>query len=123
LYLVKILTVLKYNGLIDSWDFMTAKRTPFYHKHLESGGKLVDFAGWEMPIQYLSGIIVEHLTTRKSAGLFDVSHMGRFSIRGAGAAAFLDYALTNHAGGLELHNSHYTIIAQPDGGAVDDAWL
>lgn len=90
---------------------------------MESGGKLVDFAGWEMPIQYLSGIIVEHLTTRKSAGLFDVSHMGRFSICGSGATAFLDYALTNHAGGLELHNSHYTIITQPDGGAVDDAWL
>jgi aminomethyltransferase len=102
---------------------MATQKTPFYHKHLESGGKLVDFAGWEMPIQYLSGIIVEHLTARKSAGLFDVSHMGRFSICGSGAAAFLDYALTNHASGLELHNSHYTILAQPDGGAVDDAWL
>jgi aminomethyltransferase len=102
---------------------MATRKTPFYHKHLESGGKLVDFAGWEMPIQYLSGIIVEHLTTRKTAGLFDVSHMGRFSIRGAGAAAFLDYALTNYAGGLEIGNSHYTILAQPDGGAVDDAWL
>ncbi len=102
---------------------MATSKTPFYHKHFESGGKLVDFAGWEMPIQYLSGIIVEHLTTRKTAGLFDVSHMGRFSIRGTGATAFLDYALTNHAGGLETGNSHYTILAQPDGGAVDDAWL
>jgi aminomethyltransferase len=102
---------------------MATRKTPFYHKHLESGGKLVDFAGWEMPIQYLSGIIVEHLTTRKAAGLFDVSHMGRFSIQGAGAAAFLDYALTNQASGLEPQNSHYTILAQPDGGAVDDAWL
>jgi len=99
------------------------KRTPFYHKHLEYGGKLVDFAGWEMPIQYPAGIIQEHLTTRKTAGLFDVSHMGRFFIRGAKAAVFLDYALTNSAGGLEMGNSHYTILAQPDGGAVDDAWL
>jgi aminomethyltransferase len=102
---------------------MATKKTPFYHKHLESGGKLVDFAGWEMPIQYLSGIIVEHLTTRKTAGLFDVSHMGRFSICGTGAAAFLDYALTNYASGLDTGSSHYTILAQPDGGAVDDAWL
>lgn len=102
---------------------MTTKKTPFYHKHLESGGKLVDFAGWEMPIQYLSGIIVEHLTTRKTAGLFDVSHMGRFLISGTGAAEFLDYALTNCASGLDTGSSHYTILAQPDGGAVDDAWL
>lgn len=102
---------------------MTTKKTPFYHKHLESGGKLVDFAGWEMPIQYLSGIIVEHLTTRRTAGLFDVSHMGRFAVRGAGAADFLDYALTNYAAALETGSSHYTILAQPDGGAVDDAWL
>jgi aminomethyltransferase len=102
---------------------MTTKKTSFYHKHLESGGKLVDFAGWEMPIQYLSGIITEHLAARKTAGLFDVSHMGRFSIRGTGAVAFLDYALTNSASGLETGSSHYTILAQPDGGAVDDAWL
>jgi aminomethyltransferase len=99
------------------------KRTPFCHKHLECGAKLVDFAGWEMPIQYPAGIVQEHLATRKTAGLFDVSHMGRFSIRGSNAVEFLNYALTNYAGGLELGNSHYTIIAQPDGGAVDDAWL
>ncbi|MBM4104390.1 MAG: glycine cleavage system aminomethyltransferase GcvT [Planctomycetes bacterium] len=102
---------------------METKRTLFYHKHIEQGARLVDFAGWEMPIQYPAGIVGEHLTTRKSAGLFDVSHMGRFSIRGANAAAFLDYALTGYAGGLETGSSHYTILAQPDGGAVDDAWL
>jgi aminomethyltransferase len=102
---------------------METKRTPFYHKHIEQGAKLVDFAGWEMPIQYPAGIVGEHLTTRKLAGLFDVSHMGRFSIRGANAAAFLDYALTGYAGGLATGDSHYTILAQPDGGAVDDAWL
>jgi aminomethyltransferase len=77
---------------------MVTKKTPFYHKHMESGGKLVDFAVWEMPIQYLPCIITEHLTTRKTAGLFDVSHMGRFSICGTDAAAFLDYALTNRFG-------------------------
>ncbi len=99
------------------------KRTPLYEKHCIAHAKLVDFAGWEMPIQYPAGIVQEHLATRRSAGLFDVSHMGRFRISGNQAGAFLDYALTNYAGGLGLGMSHYTILAQEDGGAVDDAWL
>jgi len=99
------------------------KRTPLYEKHCIAHAKLVDFAGWEMPIQYPAGIVQEHLATRRSAGLFDVSHMGRFRIRGNQAGAFLDYALTNYAGGLGLGMSHYTILAQEDGGAVDDAWF
>jgi aminomethyltransferase len=102
---------------------MDTKRTLFYHKHVELGARVVDFAGWEMPIQYPAGIVGEHLAARSGAGLFDVAHMGRFSIRGTGAAAFLDYALTGYAGGLATGDSHYTILAQPDGGAVDDAWL
>jgi aminomethyltransferase len=99
------------------------KKTPFYDKHVQAGAKMVDFAGWVMPIQYPAGIIQEHLACRKAAGLFDVSHMGRFRIRGDGAADFLDYALTGFASGLAVGQSHYTILAQPDGGAIDDAWL
>ena len=60
-------------------------RTVFYDRHVELGAKMVEFAGWEMPIQYPEGIIQEHLATRREAGLFDVSHMGRFIIRGPGA--------------------------------------
>ncbi len=54
------------------------KRTALYERHVAAGGRMVDFAGWEMPIQYAGGIVAEHLATRKHAGLFDVSHMGRF---------------------------------------------
>ena len=65
------------------------KRTGLYEKHLDLGARLVEFAGWEMPVQYPTGIVEEHLLTRKSAGLFDISHMGRFLVAGGGALAFL----------------------------------
>lgn len=84
---------------------------------------MVDFSGWQMPIQYPDGIVSEHLATRKNAGLFDVSHMGRFQVRGAGATAFLRYAVTNDCDRLDIGCSHYTILANEEGGAIDDAFL
>ncbi len=84
---------------------------------------MVDFAGWEMPIQYPEGIIREHLMTRKAAGLFDVSHMGRFEIAGSGAREFLRYVLTNDADLLPVGMAHYTLLANERGGAIDDAFL
>ncbi len=84
---------------------------------------MVDFGGWNMPIQYPTGIITEHLATRKHAGIFDVSHMGRFRIFGKQAVPFLQYALTNNAAALPVGKSHYSIIANPNGGAIDDAYL
>ncbi len=72
---------------------------------------MVDFAGWEMPLQYSGGIVAEHLATRRQAGLFDVSHMGRFTVRGAGALPFLQHVLTNNAAALEVCQAQYTIIA------------
>ena len=99
------------------------QQTILHDKHVEAGAKMVDFAGWKMPVQYSDGIISEHLATRKAAGLFDVSHMGRFAFRGAGAAEFLQHVLTNNALALEVGRSHYTILASPTGGAVDDAYL
>jgi aminomethyltransferase len=84
---------------------------------------MVEFASWEMPLNYGPGIVEEHLTTRKFGGLFDVSHMGRFSISGEGALPFLQYVLTNNAAALEPGQAHYTIIANENGGAVDDAFL
>jgi len=85
----------------------------------------VEFAGWEMPVFYPSGIVKEHLATRKEAGIFDVSHMGRFIIRGAGALRFLQHVLSNNAGALDNRaiGAQYTIIPKETGGAIDDAYL
>ncbi len=101
------------------------KRTVFYDQHKGLGAKIVEFAGWEMPIQYPSGIIEEHLATRKGAGLFDVSHMGRFIVQGAGAVQFLQHVLTNNAEALDVRETgaQYTLIPNETGGAVDDAYL
>ena len=98
-------------------------RTPFYDCHVALAGKLVEFGGWEMPVQYPTGAVAEHLATRTSAGLFDVAHMGRFSVRGPGAMAFLQHALTNDAARLPEWFAQYTLLATPTGGAVDDAFL
>ena len=101
------------------------RRTILYYKHKALDSSMVDFCGWEMPIQYSSGIIEEHLATRKGAGLFDVSHMGRFVFQGKGSMTFLQHALTNNAEALDMDNvgAQYTIIPNPTGGAVDDAYL
>ena len=99
------------------------KRTPLYEVHLELGAKMVEFADWEMPLNYPSGILAEHLTTRKFGGLFDISHMGRFLISGRDALPFLQYVLTNNAAALEPGQSQYTIIPNESGGAIDDTYL
>ena len=99
------------------------KRTRLYEKHLSLEARMVEFAGWEMPVQYPTGIVEEHLLTRKSAGLFDISHMGRFLVSGPGSLAFLQQVLTNNAAALEPGKAQYTMIPNPQGGAVDDAYL
>lgn len=98
-------------------------RTVLFDRHKSLGGKIVEFAGWEMPLQYEKGIVQEHLATRLKAGLFDVSHMGRFIIRGSDALAFLQHTLTNNAASLDVEESQYTMIPNEQGGAVDDAYL
>ena len=97
--------------------------TVLHDWHAENGGKLVDFAGWDMPVQYQSGTIQEHLATRRHAGLFDVSHMGRYEFSGPGAEDYLLHVLTNNARALGPGEAHYTFIATETGGAVDDAYL
>ena len=99
------------------------KRSPLYEEHLRLGAKMVEFGGWEMPLNYTSGILAEHLATRKFGGLFDVSHMGRFRISGQDALPFMQYVLTNNAAALEPGQSQYTIIPNEGGGAVDDSYL
>lgn len=102
-----------------------ARRTLLYERHKVLNASMVDFCGWEMPVQYSSGIIEEHLATRKGAGLFDVSHMGRFVFTGKGSLEFLQHVLTNNAEALDIDNygAQYTIIPNETGGAVDDAYL
>ncbi len=99
------------------------KKTALYTWHIRQGAQMVNFAGWEMPLSYKAGIIEEHLTTRRSGGLFDISHMGRFLITGEGALSYLQYMLTNNAAALEPGQAQYTILANPNGGAIDDAYL
>lgn len=99
------------------------RRTPLSAWHQSYGAHPVNFEGWEMPLNYKTGIVGEHLATRKFAGLFDISHMGRFIIRGAGSLPFLQYLLTNNAAVLRPGQAQYTTIAGENGGAVDDAYL
>ena len=98
-------------------------RTPLFERHRELGATLVEFGGWQMPISYPGGIVQEHLATRDRAGIFDVTHMGRFRVHGRDALAFLQHVLTNNAAALEPGEAQYTMIANPAGGAVDDAYL
>jgi glycine hydroxymethyltransferase len=95
------------------------KRTRLYDVHKSSGGRMVPFAGWEMPVVYTS-IYEEHLATRQAAGLFDVSHMGVYDVRGADAASFLDSVCGNDCGGLEPGESLYTHFLTPDADVIDD---
>ena len=101
----------------------TLRQTVLHDWHAANGAKMVDFGGWDMPVQYKSGTIREHLATRRHAGLFDVTHMGRYEFRGSGAEAYLCSVLTNNARALAPHHAHYTFIANEAGGAIDDAYL
>ncbi len=101
----------------------TLQRTVFYKQHQQLGAKLVEFGGWEMPIQYPDGILAEHMATREKAGIFDVSHMGRLFIKGRDTIAFLQHVLTNNAQALAVGESQYTLIQNETGGAFDDAYL
>lgn len=95
------------------------KRTPLYEQHRQLGARLVEFGGWEMPVQY-SGILDEHRAVRTRAGLFDVSHMGEFSVSGAGALDFLQQLVPNDVARLAINQALYTQLCRPDGGVVDD---
>lgn len=99
------------------------KRTVFHDLHVQLGATMVDFGGWDMPIQYPSGIVEEHLYTRHFCSLFDVSHMGRLVIDGPDQVAFLQHVLSSNVQALELDQAQYCIIPNENGGAVDDAYL
>jgi aminomethyltransferase len=94
-------------------------RTALADWHGAHGGRMVDFAGWSMPVQYGS-IVAEHQATRQRAGLFDVSHMGRLRVDGTGAAAFLDRLLTRKVAGMSPGRIRYSLVCNDGGGILDD---
>lgn len=98
------------------------KRTPLYEEHLKLGAKMVDFAGFEMPIQY-SSIINEHMSVREKVGIFDVSHMGEILVKGEKAGDFLNGLLTNNTNKIKEGRVQYTIMTYDDGGSVDDLMI
>ena len=99
------------------------KRTQLFAVHTDAGASMVDFGGWEMPIQYPDGIVAEHLYTRHACSLFDVSHMGRLLVEGPERVKFLQHVLTSNVMALDLNQAQYCMIPAENGGAVDDAYL
>jgi aminomethyltransferase len=99
----------------------SVKRTPFYNKHVALGGKIVEFGGYEMPVQYPKGIIAEHKAVREGAGgVFDVSHMGEFDLAGPDALKFLQWTTVNDVSTLVPGKAQYSCLPRPDGGIIDD---
>jgi aminomethyltransferase len=95
------------------------RRTPLYALHKEIGGRLVPFAGWEMPVQY-SGILEESRAVRTAVGLFDISHMGRTHVRGSGALPLLQQVTSNDVSALASGQAQYSLLTNPRGGIIDD---
>lgn len=95
------------------------RKTPLYDLHLASGGKIIDFGGWALPVEY-EGIMKEHEAVRTAAGLFDVSHMGEIIVSGKDAEKYLQKMLTNDISPMEDFQVYYTLMCYPDGGVVDD---
>lgn len=101
----------------------TLKKTRLHAWHVEHGGRLVPFAGWEMPVQYKTGPIEEHHITRRSAGLFDIDHMGQFTIQGPDALAYLNRLTTWDINSVGVTEAQYSLMCHEDGGVVDDIFI
>ena len=98
----------------------TLKRTALYEDHVRLGGRIIDFGGWELPVQYPAGVMEEHLACRRSVGLFDVSHMGEVHVEGPDAEAYLNFLVTNNVSRLVDGQAQYTVMCRDHGGIVDD---
>lgn len=96
-----------------------AKKTPLYEKHLSLGGRVINFGGWFLPVEY-KGMAVEHKTVREKVGLFDVSHMGEIIVQGSDSLALVQKLVTNDAANLQIHQALYSPMCYPNGGIVDD---
>ena len=99
------------------------KRTRLYQWHVDHGGRMVPFAGWEMPVQYPAGPIAEHHLTRRSAGLFDIDHMGQFTVTGPDAEAYLNLMVTWDVTLMAENEAHYALLCHKRGGVVDDVFV
>jgi aminomethyltransferase len=98
------------------------KRTPLFDRHVALGARVVEFGGWEMPVQY-NGIVDEHNAVRTAAGLFDISHMGEVEVKGPDALAFLQHIATQDVATIGEGLSNYALMCRPDGGIVDDIFI
>jgi aminomethyltransferase len=96
------------------------KRTPLYHRHVELGARLVPFGGWEMPVQYPTGVLAEHHAVRERAGLFDIGHMGQLVFEGPDALEFLQWVTTHDVARLEVGAAQYSLLCNEQGGVLDD---
>jgi aminomethyltransferase len=96
------------------------RRTPIYDRHVAAGAKLVEFAGWEMPIQYPDGVRAEHMAVRERCGVFDVSHMGEIETSGPGAEALLQRLLSNDVAKIPVGGAQYSVLCDEQGGVLDD---
>lgn len=101
---------------------MELKRTPLYDSHVALGARMVEFGGWEMPVQY-TGIIEEHKAVRTAAGVFDIDHMGQFQVRGADSLPFLQKMMSSDIAQIEINTAKYAILCYADGGVVDDTFV
>ena len=101
---------------------MGLNRTPLFSAHQKLGARLIDFGGWEMPVQYTS-IVEEHLAVRQAAGIFDISHMGEVTVNGTGAGDFLNHTLTNDIRKLGSGQGQYTLMCNERGGVIDDLYV
>jgi aminomethyltransferase len=102
---------------------MSLNRSPLYERHVDLGAKLADFGGWEMPIEYAAsggGVLKEHTAVRETVGVFDVSHLGKATVRGPGARTFVNACLSNDLGRIEPGKAQYTLCCDESGGVVAD---
>ncbi len=99
------------------------QKTPLNELHRQMGGRMVPFAGWEMPVRYPTSVLEEHLAVRQAAGLFDVAHMGVFEVSGPHATSFLDVVASNYIAWLDPGQSCYSYLLDPDGNVVDDIMI
>jgi aminomethyltransferase len=95
------------------------KKTALFDEHVRLGGRMVDFGGWSLPVQY-SGVMDEHQAVRNSVGIFDVSHMGEISVEGRDAESFLNFIFTNQVSKVGVGQAQYTAMCREDGGIIDD---
>jgi glycine cleavage system T protein (aminomethyltransferase) len=98
------------------------RRTPLYERHAAAGARLVDFAGWEMPLHYPTGLRAEHAAVREACGVFDVSHMGQIATSDAGALPLLQRTTSNDVAAIEVGGAQYGLLCADDGGVLDDVF-